>query len=150
MADVLNGSPVRPLNDQSTSELVQLAGEQVRQLIRDELALAKAELSEKGKHAGIGIGLFSGGGVLVFYAVGAGIATAIIALDIVWPLWLAALAVTVAIILVAGIAALIGRGQLKKAFPPEPKEAVDGVKADVEEVRNAVRHKDAAQNGSAA
>src|ERR1700754_3792845 len=127
MADVLNGSPVRPLNDQSASELVQLAGEQVRQLIRDELALAKAELSTKGKHAGIGIGLFSGGGVLVFYGVGALIATAIIALGLVLPLWLAALAVTVAIFLVAGIMALIGRSQVRKAFPPEPKEAVDGV-----------------------
>jgi hypothetical protein len=63
MADVLNGGPARPVAEQSTGELVQLASEQISRLVRDEIALAKAELTEKGKHAGIGIGLFSGSGV---------------------------------------------------------------------------------------
>jgi len=57
MADVLNGGPARPVTDQSTSELVQRASEQITKLVRDEIALAKAELTEKGKHAGIGAGL---------------------------------------------------------------------------------------------
>ena len=56
MADVLKGGPARPVTDQSTSELVQRASEQITRLVRDEIALAKAELTEKGKHAGIGVG----------------------------------------------------------------------------------------------
>jgi uncharacterized membrane protein YqjE len=139
MADVLNGQAARPVTEQSTSELVQRASEQLSRLVRDEITLAKAELAEKGKHAGVGIGLFGGSGVLALYGVGAGIATAIIALDLVWPLWLAALAVTAALFIVAGIFALIGKNQVSKAVPPEPAEAVASVKADVDVVRSAVK-----------
>ena len=139
MAEVLNGGPARPVTEQSTSELVQRASEQISRLVRDEMALARAELAEKGKHAGIGVGLFGGGGVLAMYGVGAAIATAIIALNLIMPLWFAALVVTVALFLVAGILALIGKSQVTKAVPPEPSEAVAGFKADVAEVKHAVK-----------
>jgi uncharacterized membrane protein YqjE len=139
MADVLNGGPARPVTDQSTSELVQRASEQISRLVRDEMALAKAELTEKGKHAGIGVGLFGGGGVLAMYGVGALIATLIIVLDLFLPLWLAALIVTVVLFAIAGILALLGKRQVTKASPPEPQEAVASVKADVDEVKHAVR-----------
>ena len=139
MADVLNGNPVKPVGDQSTAELVQRATEQVSRLVRDEIALAKAELSEKGKHAGIGIGLFGASGVLAMYGIGAVIATLIIVFDLFLPLWLAALIVTVAIFLVAGILALIGKNQVTKAVPPEPKAAIESVKLDVDEVKQAVK-----------
>jgi len=139
MADVLNGGPARPVTEQSTAELVQRASEQITLLVRDEIALAKAELAEKGKHAGIGVGLFGGVGVLAVYGVGAMIATLIIVLDLFLPLWLAALIVTVGLFLVAGILALIGKSQMTKAVPPEPKEAVAGFKADVAEVKHAVK-----------
>lgn len=139
MADVLNGKPVRPVAEQSTAELVQTASEQLSRLVRDEIALAKAELAEKGKHAGIGIGLFGGGGVLVFYGVGAAIATLIIVFDLFLPLWLAALIWTVALFLLAGILGLIGKSQVSKASPPEPTAAIESMKADVDEVKQAVR-----------
>jgi uncharacterized membrane protein YqjE len=139
MADVLNGGPARPVTDQSTSELVQRASEQITTLVRDEIALAKAELTEKGKHAGIGIGLFGGGGVLALYGVGALIATLIIVFSLFLDLWLAALIVTVLLFLAAGILALIGKKQVTKAIPPEPKEAIESVKADVDEVKHAVK-----------
>src|ERR1700712_5954552 len=124
MADVLNGGPARPVTDQSTAELVQRASEQITRLVRDEIALAKAELTEKGKHAGIGIGLFGGGGVLALYGTGAAVATLIIVFDLFLPLWLAALIVTVACFVIAGILALLGRSQVKKAVPAEPKATI--------------------------
>jgi hypothetical protein len=139
MADVLNGGPARPVTDRSTAELVQQASEQVSRLVRDEIALAKAELTEKGKHAGIGVGLFGGGGVLALYGVGALIATLIVVLDLMLPLWLAALIVTVVLFAVAGVLALLGKKQVTKAVPPQPTEAVTSVKADVDEVRHAVK-----------
>jgi uncharacterized membrane protein YqjE len=141
MADVLNGGPARPVTDQSISELVQRASEQVSTLVRDEIALAKAELTEKGKHAGIGVGLFGGGGVLALYGVGALIATLIIVLDLFLPLWLAALIVTVVLFAVAGVLALLGKKQVTKAVPPEPKAAIASVKADVDEVKHAVKER---------
>ncbi|MCO8276959.1 phage holin family protein [Actinoplanes sp. TRM 88003] len=138
MADVLNGRQPRTGGDQSTAELVQQASEQISRLVRDEIALAKAELAEKGKHAGIGIGLFGGGGVLAMYGVGALVATLIIVLDLFLPLWLAALIITVALFALAGVLALIGKNQVSKAVPPEPSAAIQSVKADVDEVKLAV------------
>jgi uncharacterized membrane protein YqjE len=139
MADLLNGGAARPVTDQSTSELVQRASEQITRLVRDEIALAKVELMERAKHAGIGVGLFGGGGVLAVYGVGALTATIIIVLDLFLPLWLAALIVTVALFAVAGILALLGRRQVSRAVPAEPREAVASVKADVDELKHAVK-----------
>ena len=139
MADVLNGSPVRPGTDQSTSELVQKASEQISRLVKDEIALAKAELTEKGKHAGIGVGLFGGGGVLALYGLGALFATLIIVLDLFLPLWLAALIITVVLFAAAGILALLGKKQVTQAVPPEPSDAIASAKADVDEVKHAIK-----------
>jgi uncharacterized membrane protein YqjE len=119
--------------------LVQRASEQITTLVRDEIALAKAELTEKGKHAGIGVGLFGGGGVLALYGLGALLATIIIVLDLMMPLWLAALIVAVVLFLAAGILALFGKKQLTRAVPPEPAQAIQSVKADVNEVKHAVQ-----------
>jgi MFS family permease len=141
MADVLNGGPARPVADQSTAELVQRASDQITVLIRDEIALAKAELAEKGKHAGIGAGLFGGGGVLALYGVGVLIATLVLVLNIWLWAWLSALIVAVALFLIAGILALLGKNQVTKAVPPEPQEAVAGLKADVDEVKHAVKER---------
>ncbi|BEL12490.1 phage holin family protein [Actinoplanes sichuanensis] len=139
MADVVNGVPVRPTAEKSTAELVQQASEQLSRLVRDEITLAKAELAEKGKRAGIGAGLFGGAGALGLYGLGAAIATVVIALDLVMPLWLAALIVTVVLFAAAGVLALLGKAQLSRATPPEPLAAIESVKADVDEVRYAVK-----------
>ncbi|MCU7724764.1 phage holin family protein [Actinoplanes sp. KI2] len=141
MADVLNGKVVRPVAEQSTAELVQTASEQISRLVKDEIALAKAELAEKGKHAGIGIGLFSGAGVFVFYGVGATIATLIIVFDLFLPLWLAALIWTVVLFLTAGILALFGKNQVSKVGPPEPEATIESVKLDVDEVVRAAKER---------
>lgn len=141
MADVVNGVPVRPATQKSTAELVQQASEQLSRLVRDEITLAKAELAEKGKRAGIGAGLFGGAGALAVYGLGAAIATGIIALDLVLPLWLAALIVTVMLFVIAGVLALLGKRQLSRAVPPEPMAAVESVKADVDEVKHAVKER---------
>lgn len=124
---------------QSTGELVTQLSEQVSTLVRDELALARAELTEKGKRAGTGVGLFGGSGMLALYGVGGLLATAVLALDLVWPAWLAALVVTVVVFAVAGVLALVGRTEVKRAAPAMPERAKANVQADVETVRNAVR-----------
>jgi hypothetical protein len=146
MADVVNGGGARPVTEQSTAELVQRASEQISLLIRDELALARAELAEKGKHAGLGIGLFGGGGALALYGVGALIATVVLLLDLALPAWLAALIVTVVLFAVAAVLALVGRKQVKQAVPPVPQAAASSVRADVGAVTAAV--KDRGRNGA--
>jgi Putative Actinobacterial Holin-X, holin superfamily III len=126
-----------PPGDQqhSTGELVKMLSEQVSVLIRDELKLAQLELTSKGKQAALGAGMFGGGGVLAVYGVGCLLACAIIALGGVVAAWLAALIVGAALMTAAGVAALLGRERMAKAAPVVPEQAVAGVKADVEEIR---------------
>lgn len=139
MADVANARTSRTGSEPSTAELVQRATEQVSRLVRDELALARAELTQKGKHAGIGIGLFGGGGALALYGLGALVATAILLLDLVLPAWAAALIVAVVLFALAGVLALVGKKQVSQAVPPVPQAAVRSVRADVDTVAAAVK-----------
>ncbi|GAA3383771.1 phage holin family protein [Cryptosporangium minutisporangium] len=119
----------------STGELVTRLTAQMSTLVRDELALARAELTEKGKKAGKGAGLLGGAGVLAFYGVAALLTAVIAALALALPVWAAALIVAVVLFLVAGVVALLGKKNLAKAGPPVPTEAVEGVKRDVRTVK---------------
>lgn len=128
--DQISGVPER-----STGELIKLMSEQVSTLVRDELKLAQLEMTRKGKQAGIGAGLMGGGGVIALYGLGCLIACAIIAISRVLAPWLSALIVGVALLAVAGMAALMGRSRLRQATPPVPAEAVESVRADVDEIK---------------
>jgi hypothetical protein len=105
--------------------------EQTSALVRSEVELAKAELAEKGKNAGIGIGLFSAAGMLGFFGAAVAITTVILALALVLPAWAAALIVAVLLFVGAGIAALTGKKKVQEATPPKPERAMDGVPKDV-------------------
>ncbi len=139
MADVANVRTSRNGSEPSTAELVQRAVEQVSRLVRDELALARAELTEKGRRAGIGVGLLAAGGALAFFGLGALITAAILLLALVLPAWAAALIVAAALFLVAGVLALIGKRQVGKAVPPVPQATVHSLRADVDVLSAAVR-----------
>ncbi len=121
--------------ERSTGELIKLMSEQVSTLVRDELKLAQLEMTRKGKQAGIGAGMMGGGGVIALYGLGCLIACAIIAISRVLAPWLSALIIGVALLAVAGMAALMGRSKLRQATPPVPAEAVESVKADVDEIK---------------
>ncbi|HEU4427005.1 MAG TPA: phage holin family protein [Pilimelia sp.] len=139
MADVAGKRSAPIAADESTAELVQRAADQISRLMRDELALARIELAEKGKQAGIGIGLFGGSGALVFYAIGTLIAALVLLLAEVLIPWVAALIVGVALLLLAGTLALLGRRQVRRMGSLVPESAAASVRADVEAVKDAVR-----------
>src|ERR687883_179631 len=123
------------LREQPTSELVKQLSEQTSRLMHQEMELAKLELQEKGKKAGIGAGMFGGAGVMGLYAVGALTATIILALATFLPGWVAALIVTVIYGAIAGVLALRGKSKVKEATPPMPEQAVDTTKEDVRWVK---------------
>lgn len=120
-----------PASEASIGELVSRVSDQTSRLIRDELRLAQAELTAKGKKAGIGAGLFGGAGVFGFYGLGALVAAAILGLANAVSGWLAALIVAAGLFVIAGIAALIGKKEVAQAGPPIPTEAVSGLKQDL-------------------
>ncbi|MGQ0464359.1 MAG: phage holin family protein [Sporichthyaceae bacterium] len=121
--------------DLSTGELFAELSRTTSDLVRDEIRLATAELKDKGKHASVGIGMFGAAGVVALFGGGALVATAIAGLATAMDTWLAALVVTVALFAVAGVLALAGKKQVSEATPPKPEQAMAGVKADVETVK---------------
>ena len=128
-----------PAAAKSTADLVRDVTELVPRLVQEELALAKAELTEKGKHAGVGVGLFGGGGLFAFFGIAVLIAAAVLGLAEAVPAWASALIVAAVLFLVAAIMALVGRSQVKQAVPPVPSEAVDSTKLDVQTVKESAR-----------
>ena len=125
--------------DLSTGQLMSQLSEQTSLLVRSELQLAQVELKDSARHAGLGVGLFSVAGVLAWFGLGALIGTAIIALDLVLPLWAAASIVTLLLFVAAGIAALVGKNQVQQVAPT-PERAVENVRLDVQEVKESRSH----------
>ena len=126
---------------QSTAELVRQAAEQISTLVRDELALARAEMATKASRAGRGAGLFGGAGLVSLYGILGVLTGIVLLLALVMPAWAAALLVGVVLLIVAGVLALAGRAQVRQAAPPVPTEAVHGVRADVDTVTTAVEER---------
>jgi len=122
-------------NDQQIGDLVKQLSEQTSTLVRKELQLAQIELKEKGKRAGIGAGLFGGAGVVVLYGVGALVAAVILLLATALAAWLSALIVAVVLLAGGGVAALMGKKQVEQAVPPQPEQAIQSTKRDVDHVK---------------
>ena len=127
------------LRQQSTAELLKQLSTETTTLVRQELELAKAEMAEKGKEAGKGIGMFGAAGVVGLLALGAFTAFLIAVLDTAMETWPAALIVTVVYAAIAGVLALTGKGRLKNAGPPVPEQTQDNVKEDVRWVKTRAR-----------
>ena len=116
----------------STAELMKELSREVSQLVREEIALAKAEMTQKGKHAGIGAGMLSGSAVLGLAAVGGSMAFLVLVLDSWMPGWLAVLIVTIVYAAAAAILAFRGKERIRRATPPAPTQTIESVKEDVQ------------------
>ena len=119
--------PDRPVGD-----LVRELSEQTTRLVHQELELAKLELAQKGKTAGIGAGMFGAAGLVGLYGLGALTAGVVLILATAMAGWLAAVVVAAAYAVVAGVLALTGKSKVQQAVPPLPEQATESVKEDVE------------------
>jgi uncharacterized membrane protein YqjE len=119
------------LHDSSIGDLLKRLSQETSTLVRQELELAKAEATEKGKQAGKGAGMLGGAGVASLLALGTLTATVVLLLNHAMADWLAALIVTLVWGAIAGVLALRGRDRLKDAGPPVPEQTVQTVKEDV-------------------
>jgi uncharacterized membrane protein YqjE len=120
------------LRERPMVELLKELSQQTATLVQQELDLAKAEVSEKGKKAGAGAGMFGGAGMSAFLGLGALTAAAIAALDTAMRTWPAALIVGVVWLGVAGVLALMGRNKVQEATPAVPEQTTESVKEDMQ------------------
>ncbi|HEV2639315.1 MAG TPA: phage holin family protein [Actinocrinis sp.] len=125
--------PVPPA-DQSVGALVSQASEQLSLLVRQEIKLARAEMTQKAKRVAIGGGMFGGAGLTALFAVQALVVAGIAGLALVLSVWAAALIVAGALLAVTGILALAGRSEVGRGLPPTPQAAIESTKADIETI----------------
>ena len=127
------------LRDRSTGDLMRQLAQETSTLVRQELQLAKAEAAQKGRKAGIGIGIMGAAGIAALLALGSLTAFLILALDGAMPAWLAALLVGAAYAVIAGVLALVGRERVQEAGRPVPEQTIESVKEDVEWAKSRTR-----------
>lgn len=125
----VNGSDLR---EHGTGDLVKQLADQSSTLVRQEIELAKAELSAKGKVAGEGAGIFGGAAVVGLLALGTLTALVLSLLDKAMDFALAALIVTLVYGAIAALLALKGRERVKRGMPPAPEQTIETVKEDVQ------------------
>lgn len=120
-----------PSDERSVGDLVQQASQQLTDLVRQEIRLARLEMRGKVRHAGRGAGLFGAGGILAVYGGGALVAAVILVLALVIEPWVSALIVAAVLLAAAGVLALSGKHEIDDALPPTPEQASESVREDV-------------------
>ncbi len=125
-------NPDGGLREQPMGELFKQLSDELSTLVRQELRLAQAEMTEKGKKAGLGLGMFGGAGVITLLALQTLTACLIALLSAAMDVWIAALIITVIYAAGAGFLALTGKKQVSEATPPVPEQTAETLKEDVQ------------------
>lgn len=126
------------LGDRITASVADVRAHAQR-LVQLNIELSKAEMQKKGRQYGAAVGLLIGAGVLALYALGFLLATIVAALDLVLPLWLALLIVTLALFVIVAILIAVGRSKLRQAKTPAPQSAIDEAQNTVGQLRSGVK-----------
>jgi hypothetical protein len=115
----------------SPGELASEVAKDMSTLVRQEIALAKAELRQEAKTAGTAVGALGGAGFAGYFVL------VFLSLAMMWALgstmalgW-AALIVAGVWAVAAAVLAVVGRSKLK-AFSPRPERTIETVKEDVQ------------------
>lgn len=122
----------------SLSEMISGVVENIQNIVRYEVQLAKTELREEAKTGGKGIAMMAAAALVGFYALGLFLLTAVWALATQVDRWLAALIVAIVVAAIAGVLALIGKKRLDE-FSPKPDQAIESVKENIEWVKRQTR-----------
>lgn len=136
---MMEGERADRLKDQPLADLLRQLSQETATLVRQEIELAKAEVTQKGKTAGVGVGIVGAAGVVALLALGALTACLVLVLDIWMPAWVAALIIAVVLGGVAAFLGLRGKEKVQEAGAPVPEQTVETVKEDIEWAKNPTR-----------
>jgi hypothetical protein len=125
--------------DQNVGQLVVHASQQAVELVRQELRLALVEMKDKGRHAGLGVGLVGGAAIVALFGAGALLFAVIALLALILPVWGSALIVGGVLLIAAAVMAIIGRRQVSRAVPPVPDSTMKSTKQDVSDITERAR-----------
>ena len=121
--------------ERTLGRLVADATSDISAIVRNEIALAKAEMTAEAKRAGKGAGLFAGaafvgllGLIFLFHSVAWGIAE--------WlPVWAGYLITTVLLFGLAAVLALVGRNSMNKVNP-KPEKTIKNAQDTIEAIKS--------------
>jgi uncharacterized membrane protein len=127
-----------PVDNRSSGEIIQDLLENVQEILRSEVRLAKAEITQEAKKAARSVAISAGGAILAIFALGLVLWAAVYALSLVLPMWAAALIIGVLVGIIAGAMIAAGRTRMKQVNP-KPETTIRSVKENVEWVKNQTR-----------
>lgn len=117
------------MGGRSLGELFADLSKETGELVREEVVLAKAEMSHKAAEVGKDVGFLAAGGAVLYAGFLALLATAIIALAYALPWWLAALIVGIVVLVIGGFLVWKGMNNLKRTSLA-PAQTIDTLKED--------------------
>jgi hypothetical protein len=127
------------VEEESTAELLKDLSNELTTLVHQEFSLAKVELTAKSKKLGAGAGVFGSSAIFALLGAGALVAAAIAGIAVALSVWLSALIVGAALMLLAGTLAVAGLMKASQGAPPIPEEAIQSTKEDVEWLKTQAR-----------
>jgi hypothetical protein len=133
----LDSSARRSSSDRSVARLLSDLVDEMGTLIRQEIALFKAELQENLGRFGIGAGALAAGGLIALSGWLALIAAAILGLSIVLAPWLAALIVGAVLLALGAGLLLFGRRRLRSETLV-PRRTLNSLREDQEWIREQI------------
>jgi hypothetical protein len=116
-------------DDRSLGELFSELAQETSTLVRQEVNLAKTEMSQKASTAGKHLGVLAAGGALAYAGLLAILAGVIALLNDVMPLWVAALLVGIVVAIVGYLLIRKGLDALKRE-DFAPRETIETLKED--------------------
>ena len=139
------GRQARALPDrESTADLLKGLADDATTLVRQEVTLAKQEMTEGLAKTAMASSLLVAAGVLALYAFGFLLASAAQAIG--GPRWLGALIIGGGLVLIAAILGLIGRASLKKS-KVAPARARESLRLTANELREEISGRNRGGNG---
>jgi Putative Actinobacterial Holin-X, holin superfamily III len=129
--EVRESRPVRS-DDRSLGELFSELTHETSTLVRQEVALAKTELSQKATRIGKDVGFLAAGGAIAYaglLAIIAAIILGLIQLGVTW--WLAAAIVGIVVAAIGGVLVWQGINELKQTNPA-PTQTLESLKEDAQ------------------
>jgi hypothetical protein len=134
--------------EQPVGEIIRAISDDVKELVRDEVQLAKAELVPAAKAGGIGAGLLAGAaffGVSAVFILYFCVVYVLVRLGL--PEWASFLIVGAALLVLAGVLGAVGVTMIKKVKAPQraikqAKETVEAVKASAQQTLATIKGSD--------
>jgi len=117
--------------ERTASEIVQDVMRDAGEVVRGEIRLAKAELSEKAAKAGKAGGYFGGAALCGAMGFACLVLAGVAGMALVMPVWLAALLMSLFLVCIAAAAYAGGKAKMKDVNPV-PERTVQTIKDDIQ------------------